>query len=165
MSALTQAVQDAIAKDLPGFAAGELKKFIEGAERTEQELTRTKSALDADRNEIAKLRSKLDAHVEIDARQRSLEALTKKLTEQELALLKREAELVAKIATAELNGVKDTMAQFLRNPVVRTTVVTDATKAIDGTPPGAGQQYGHPGFLARNGDGRPDTTTTTAVSE
>jgi hypothetical protein len=55
------------------------------------------------------------------------------------------------------------MEAFLKNPVVRTTVVSDVTKAIVGSPGGNGYQ-GSPGMLTRNYD-RPDTTTTTTEQQ
>lgn len=165
MSTLSQSVQDAIAKDLPGLAAGELKTFIENAQKVEAELERTKAQLVDRQRDNASLKEELSKHRALSELQASLDAEASRLQDRDLTLLKREAILEGKLAQAELNGVRETMSAFLRNPTIRTTVVSDATKPIEGTPPGVGQSYGLPGRLERNGDGRPDTTTTTVEQQ
>jgi hypothetical protein len=52
----------------------------------------------------------------------------------------------------------------VRNTTFRQTVVADVAKPVDGHPGGNGYAGG-PGYLTRNGDGRPDTTTTTETTE
>jgi len=164
MSQLSQAVQEAIQKDLPGLAAGELKTFIAKAEQTEKELTEARALLVIRNKTIAEQTVQLEQHKALNERQAELNKYSSELQQKELALLKREAVLEAKIATAELNGVKETMDAFLKNTTVRKTVIADVSKPVDGMP---SSQYasGSAGTLQRNYDGRPDTTTTTETEE
>lgn len=156
---LSQAVQEAIQKDLPGLAANELKTFIAEAEQTKQRLANTMSALEGERNRVKELEATLASHRLLAEREQAVDAAEKKLQKAEIEMLKREAKMEAAVAQSELTGVKDTMAAFLKNPTIRTTVISDVSKPLAGSPGGNGYQ-GSPGVLARNYDGKPDTTTT-----
>lgn len=161
---LSQSVQEAIRQNLSGVVAGELSDFIEKAKRQEAELERAREHNAALNRQVADLQERLAAHREMDERERILAERDKTVQEKEINMIKREASIEAKIAQAELGGVKYSMEAFLKNPTVRTTVVSDVAKAIDGFPGGNGMSGG-PGYLARNSDGRPDTTTTTQTTE
>ena len=149
---ISQEIQDAIQKGLPGMVAGELKDFIAQAERTAKDLDGTKASLALSQDKVAALNAQLEQHRSIDEKQAKLEATARANQETELALLKREAGLDAKIALAELGGVKETMNSFLRNVSVRQTVVSDVAKPVDGVATGPNGNYGMPGTLQRTVD-------------
>ena len=123
MSTLSQAVQEAIQKDLPGFVAGELKTFIAQAEQTARDLASVKALLDAERSITANQKKELNQHAELSQREREIAAALAAVQQRELDLLKREAGMDAAVAKAELAGVKDTANMFLRNVTVRQTIV------------------------------------------
>lgn len=156
MTTLSQAVQEAIQKDLPGIAANELSTFIKNAENTARELERARSEVSAKADRIERMEATLAVHVELAKREQEVTKREDDIIAKDLALSKREAQLDAKIAQAELGGVKETMNAFLRNVTVRQTIIADVSKPVDGVP---GSQYnsGGPGFLARSPN--PDTTT------
>lgn len=161
---LSQSVQEAIRQNLSGVVAGELSEFIDRAKRQEAELERVKASNAALGTEIENLQAKLAAHREMAERERAVTDRENAAQATELTLLKREASLDAKVAHAELNGVKYSMESFLRNVTVRTNVVSDVAKPVQGSPGGNG--YGAtPGFLARSPDGRLDHVTTTRTEE
>lgn len=161
-SPLSQSVQEAIRQNLSGVVAGELSDFIEKAKRQETELERTKAAFASLNAELDKLKATLDLHRALAEREREMEARENAALEKEIALIKREAGLDARIAQAELGGVKYSLEAFLRNATVRETVVANVSKPVQGSPGGNG--YGPtPGFLTR--DPVADTTTTTRTAE
>jgi hypothetical protein len=164
MSTLSQAVQEAIQKDLPGIAANELAQFIKNAERTAELLETTKKHVAVLTEQNNRLTDDLNKHRSLDEREAELAKREAATQTRELELLRQEAGLAAKIAQAELAGVKDTMGAFLRNTTFRQTVVADVAKPVDGHPGGNGYN-GSPGYLTRNPDSRPDTTTTTETTE
>ena len=163
MTTLSQAVQEAIQKDLPGLAAHELATFIKNAEADALALVKAKEQLATANTRIAELKEKMDEHLDLDVRRAHLEKVAVDQQAVELALLKREAQLDAQIARAELAGVKDTVGSFLRNVTVRQTVVEDVAKPVVGSPAGGNGYNGSPGYLVR--DSRPDTTTTSEFKE
>lgn len=162
MTSLSQAVQEAIKNDLPGLAANELSQFIKQAETTASALKNAESRITAMEIVESQLRAELSKHNSLDARERNLTEITTQQQAKELELLKREAFMEAKIAQAELGGVKYSMESFLRNVTVRSTVISDVAKPVDGIHGGNGYS-GSPGYLAR--DPRPDTHTTTETPE
>ena len=159
---LSQAVQAAIAENLSGVIAGELKGFIEEANERAKELERTQAALKSVQAEANQLRERLNAHQELIAREQALAARENAAQQKEIDLIKREAGIDAKIAQAELGGVKYSMEAFLKNVTVRTNVVSDVAKPVSGAPSGNGYSGG-PGYLAR--DVKSDTQTTTRTEE
>jgi archaellum component FlaC len=159
---LSQAVQAAIAENLNGVVAGELKSFIEKAHEQAKELERTQAAFKSVQAEVEQLRAKLSAHQELTARETALTVREATAQQKEIDLIKREAGIDAKIAQAELSGVKTSMDAFLRNVTIRTNVVSDVAKPVSGYPGGNGMGGG-PGFLTR--DMRPDSETTTRTEE
>jgi hypothetical protein len=164
MTALSESVQKAIKDGLPGMVAGELSDFITQAERTARALEEAKQRIKTLEETNEQQREALNKHAAYEVRERELAKIAAEQRETELTLLRREAQLDAKIAQAELAGVKDTQAAFLRNVTVRQTVISDASKSVAGSAGGNGYT-GTPGYLARNSDGRPDTTTSTQEQE
>lgn len=165
MTILSAAVQQAIQADLPGMVATELKDFIAKAEKDAQNVQRLTEQLANSESKVSELRSVIQKHLELDTREAEIEKQTNALFEKELSLLRREAFMDAKTAQAELQGVKETTSQFLRNVTFRENVIADVSKPVEGSPsPGQGM-YGTPGMLQRNGDGKPDTTTVTRTAE
>lgn len=162
--ALSSAVQEAIRSNLSGVVAGELSDFIEKSKKQAAELERVYSAKATLERTTADLQARLSAHGGLDVRESAVAEREKAAQARELELLKREAVLDAKVAQAELGGVKYSMEAFLRNAIIRETVVSDVTKPVEGYPGGNGMSGG-PGYLMRSPDGRPDTTTTTRTSE
>lgn len=168
MITLSKAVQEAIAAGLPGMVANELKDFIVKAEKDAVALQRLTEQLTDRERTITELRGQLEKHRSLEEREVEIAKSAAANQEKELTLLKREAFIEAKIAQAELSGVKDTMTQFLRNTTVRQTVIADVSKPVDGMAPSSGNGYnspGIPGMLQRNHDGKPDTTTTERTEE
>ena len=161
---LSQSVQEAIRQNLSGVVAGELSEFIEKAKKTETELTRAREQNVSLSKQVSDLEGRLQAHRELSEREQAVATRESAVQANEIALLKRVAFMDAKLAQAELGGVKYSMEAFLRNAIIRETVVSDVTKPVEGYPGGNGMSGG-PGYLMRSPDGRPDTTTTTRTSE
>lgn len=161
---LSSAVQEAIRSNLSGVVAGELSDFIEKAKKQVVELERMREDRARLTKSVDELQARLNAHLELGARETALSEREKTVQASELTLLKREATLDAKVAQAELGGVRYSMEAFLKNTTVRQTVVSDVAKPVEGWSGGNGS-IGGPGYLARSPDGRPDTTTTTETTE
>lgn len=146
MTTLSQSVQDAIQAGLPGMVAGELKTFISNAERTAKDLESSRNTITAQERDIANYRREVEKHDALDVRQRDLDKQLAEINAKELALIRSEAALEGAIAKAELSGVKDTMAHFLRNTTVRETVSSSIMKPVDGVAPGQSSNgYNNPG--------------------
>ncbi len=160
MTQLSNAVQEAIKGNLPGLVAAELKDYIDQAEKNAIALEKAENRASSWERDANQYRRELAMHVDLDSRKRELQLEEKRLSEMELKLLKQEAALEAKVTKAELSGVKETMVMFLKNSVVRQTVVADVAKPVEGYP---GNQYnsGCSGTLQRS----VDTTTTTKEVE
>lgn len=159
---ISQAVQEAIKANLPGMVAGELQEFIAQAKKTETELANATALLKVRNEKIDELQAILTGHKELAVREQAVAKREADQSVNELALLRRECFLEAKLAQAELTGVKDTVNLFLRNVTVRQTVVADVAKPVEGMPPGNGLS-GYGGMLQR--DQKPDTTTTSETQE
>jgi hypothetical protein len=161
-SQLSQAVQAAISQNLTGVVAGELSDFIEKAKQTEARLERSREENASLSRQIADLQGQINAHRALAERENAVATRESAAQAKEIELIKREASIDAKIAQAELGGVKYSMEAFLKNATVRETVVSDVAKPVDGFPGGNGMSGG-PGYLVR--DHRPDTTTVTRTTE
>lgn len=159
---LSQSVQEAIRQNLSGVVAGELSDFIEQSKRQKVELERTREQNASMKTEIEDLLTRLQSHRNMDERESEMAKRESVVQFNEIELLKHEAFLEAKIAHAELSGVKYSMEAFLKNATVRETVVANVAKPVEGYPGGNGMSGG-PGFLTR--DHQPDTTTTTRTTE
>lgn len=161
-SQLSQAVQVAISQNLTGVVAGELSDFIEKAKQTETRLERSREENASLNRQITDLQGTISAHRSLAEREGAVASRETAVQTKEIELIKREAAIEAKIAQAELSGVRYSMEAFLKNATVRETVVSDVAKPVEGSPGGNGYAGG-PGYLAR--DHKPDTTTTTRTTE
>lgn len=143
---LSQELQDAIAKQLPGMFATEMQGFLAQAKKDADEVVSLNARVATLKKTETELHDALRQHSEMGVREQALKARETKLQDSELELLKREAKLEAQIAIAELTGVKYGMEQFLRNVTVRSVVQSSVMKPVEGMPAANGS-YGSPGTL------------------
>lgn len=143
---ISKDLSEAIQKNLPSMFATEMQGFIQRAKADAAEVENLNKRLKTIESNAELLRATLATHADLATREAALKAAQDKLQAQELELLKREAQTVAAVAQAELEGVKFSMGQFLRNVTVRSNVASSVQKPIEGHPGGNGYS-GHGGML------------------
>lgn len=155
---LNDDVSDAIRKNLPEVAANELKKFIDQAQRTADELNSA-------RNDLTRVRAELKTAQEALSEHRSLENKLTEMKSQRDDLDKRELQLRhdtamnrALVAEAELKGGMHVMGLVFRNATVSQTVLGTIPVPVEGQAP---SQYnnGCPGHVSSGGISTTTETT------
>lgn len=148
---LNQELAALIKQHLPQMAANNLAEFIEQAnkdsaalEQVTKKLANTEETLKDYREKASTVEQARRLVVE---RGEALDLRDKKLYDAELKLDRAQNKLVADVALAELNGVKETMSMFLRNITVRTNVTESIGIPVTGTSGGNGYGGG-PGYVA-----------------
>ena len=134
---LNQDIEKLIAENLPLIAATSLQDFIVQAKADKIRLDKAETEMQLANEQIEDYRKKT-ATVEQTRRIMDKQIETNEAKEKQLAIIESNLvllshKLTADIAMAELKGVKETMAQFLRNPVVRTTVMENVAVPVTGS--------------------------------
>lgn len=155
---LNEAVMNAIQANLAGAVAGELKTYIADAEKLKEKLTNLEINYNASLDRVSSLDKKLAEYRALDEYSSDLDRRAKELTDKELTLLKREASMDAKEAVAELSGYKACVSQFLKLPKVRTDVLSNVSKPVEGHPGGNGYSP-TPGYLIPTNENHTTTRT------
>ena len=160
-------LKEVIQSNLPAYVGEELQEFIKNANAAQAKIAKLEAAAVESSHKIKTLEAELREHTsmayKLKAQAQQLEAIAAEQAGnrqliQDLETYKGRHE--AKVALAELQGVKDTMAMFLKVPVVRTSVQGSIPVAVDGM---SASQYA-PGYAGYVAAGAVATTTTTEES-
>lgn len=103
MNTLEQDLKEAIKKNLPAQAAGELKKFIEEAEQTKSDLEDTKEVLESTRKKLAQERKINQDMSEKLVKQQEMDKREEDCTKREEEVSIRERDIQLELAQNEIN--------------------------------------------------------------
>ena len=129
---ISQELREVLAKQLPAMFGAEMQAFLEKAKKDAANVINLMSQLESRAVELKITKTRLEAHEELTKREQELETQRQSLQKKELDLIKREAGIEAKIAQAELSGVKDTQKLFLANVTMRQAIVESTHCVLPG---------------------------------
>lgn len=131
---LTEKIQALVDKELPKMEAESLRKFIEQAQRNEEELDKALQRISNDGVVIEGLREELKKHADIDLRKERVEQREKDLKEKEQELRLKESSFELKEAQYQLNQEKqntqriyDLVGLLVKNPRSIEMVTTNSS--------------------------------------
>lgn len=157
---LADGVAQVISERMPEVAATELKKFIERAERTADELNIARADLERTRIERDRMQSELKEHRSLDTKLDEIKTKTSDLEKRELQLALSTAENRALVAEGRLDTGMKVMELVFRNTTVSQRILGTVPLPVEGTP---SSQY-NPGCAGYVGQGTVDQATETTRS-
>lgn len=156
--ALTDELKALAAQHMPALVAGEMKTYIEQAEKN------TKLLAEADANnkryceELDGLRVQIRLQEDLANRESVLRTQLEELRARELALVTATVKNEVAVLQASLCATNSTVDKFLKLPSVRTNVMERVGVSVPGAP---GNQYnqGTAGFVQATDQNSTTTTT------
>lgn len=136
MSNLTQEMQDLITKNLPEATAGEMRKYLDEAERTKAQLIAKISAHERLQADYDKQAERLKAEDYLATRSAELDAKEKELKAQTDELFKQTCRNEAAVLTARLEATHRAFDTVFKVPAVRTEVQKQVVLPVAVNPQG-----------------------------
>jgi pyruvate-formate lyase len=119
---LADQMQAGLKANLPEAVATEMKTYLLNAENNLRALEKMGNEVLRQEVQIKEMTRELEVRGALDKQQEKVSEGEKKIAARALELDRKEAEIRAHISEAELIGIKDTMAMFLKVPEIRTSI-------------------------------------------